>query len=98
VIIFGHSSYLPVVINQHFKTFDGIQNLKSGDLIYVYSGQHEFTYSVTGEQKESVLSNYAIPLTTSGHTLTLATCDSFTQKTDRFIVTATLVSSSPLGS
>lgn len=97
VIIFGHSSYLPVVINQHYKTFDGIQNLKAGDLIDVYSATNEYVYSVTSEQKESELSD-AIPLTTTGHTLTLSTCDSFTTKTDRFIVTATLVSSSPLGS
>jgi LPXTG-site transpeptidase (sortase) family protein len=97
VIIFGHSSYLPVVIDQHFKTFDGIQNLVPGDLIYVYSDEHEFEYSVTSEQKESELSD-SIPLTTTGHTLTLATCDSFTTKTDRFIVTATLVGSSALGS
>jgi LPXTG-site transpeptidase (sortase) family protein len=96
VIIFGHSSYLPIVINQHYKTFDGIQNLKAGDLIDVYSATHEYVYSVTSEQKESELTD-GIPLTTTGHTLTLSTCDSFTSKTDRFIVTATLVSSSPLG-
>jgi LPXTG-site transpeptidase (sortase) family protein len=96
VIIFGHSSYLPVVINQHYKTFDGIQNLKAGDQIEVYSATHVYTYSVTSEQKESELSD-SIPLTTTGHTLTLATCDSFTTKTDRFVVTATLVGSSPLG-
>jgi LPXTG-site transpeptidase (sortase) family protein len=98
VIIFGHSSYLPVVINQHYKTFDGIQNLKAGDQITVYSATTVYTYAVTSEQKESALSDFAIPLTTTGHTLTLATCDSFTTKTDRFIVTATLVGSSPLGS
>jgi LPXTG-site transpeptidase (sortase) family protein len=97
VIIFGHSSYLPVVINQHYKTFDGIQNLKAGDQIYVYSNEREYVYAVTSEQKESSLSD-SIPLTTIGHTLTLATCDSFTTKTDRFIVTATLVGSSALGS
>jgi LPXTG-site transpeptidase (sortase) family protein len=97
VIIFGHSSYLPVVVNQHYKTFDGIQNLVAGDLIYVYSDEHVFTYSVTSEQKESELTD-SLPLTTTGHTLTLSTCDSFTTTTDRFIVTATLVSSSPLGS
>lgn len=97
VIIFGHSSYLPVVINQHYKTFDGIQNLKPGDLIDVYSATNEYVYSVDTEQKESELTD-GIPLTTTGHTLTLSTCDSFTTKTDRFIVTATLVSSSPLGS
>jgi LPXTG-site transpeptidase (sortase) family protein len=97
VILFGHSSYLPVVINQHFKTFDGIQNLKTGDLITVYSSTHVFTYSVTNVQQQNATTD-SIPLTTVGHTLTLATCDSFATKSDRFVVTATLVSSSPLGS
>jgi LPXTG-site transpeptidase (sortase) family protein len=97
VILFGHSSYLPVVINQHYKTFDGIQNLKNGDLITVYSNTHVFTYSVTNVQQQNATTD-AIPLTTVGHTLTLATCDSFATKSDRFVVTATLVSSSPLGS
>jgi LPXTG-site transpeptidase (sortase) family protein len=97
VIIFGHSSYLPVIINQHYKTFDGIQNLKVGDLITVYSSKDVFTYSVTSEEEQNANTD-SIPLTTTGHTLTLATCDSFATKSDRFVVTATLVSSSPLGS
>ena len=97
VILFGHSSYLPVVVNQHFKTFDGIQNLKEGDLITVYGSTHVYTYSVMSEQKQNASSD-SIPLTTTGHTLTLATCDSFGQKSDRFVVTATLVGSSALGS
>jgi LPXTG-site transpeptidase (sortase) family protein len=96
VILFGHSSYLPVIINQHYKTFDGIQNLKAGDLITVYSKTRVYTYSVTSEAQQSETTD-SIPLTTTGHTLTLATCDSFGKKTDRFVVTATLVSSSPLG-
>jgi LPXTG-site transpeptidase (sortase) family protein len=97
VILFGHSSYLPVIINQHYKTFDGIQNLAIGDTIYVYSSEHVFTYSVTSVQKENA-NDGSIPLTTVGHTLTLATCNSFATKSDRFVVTATLVSSSSLGS
>ena len=97
VILFGHSSYLPVVINQAYKTFDGIQKLKAGDTITVYSSTHVFTYAVTNVQQQNATTD-SIPLTTTGHTLTLATCDSFGTKSDRFVVTATLVSSSPLGS
>ncbi len=97
VILFGHSSYLPVVINKAFKTFDGIQKLSAGDEIKVYSSTHVYTYSVTNVQQQSATSD-GIPLTTSGHTLTLATCDSFGKKSDRFVVTATLVGSSALGS
>lgn len=97
VILFGHSSYLPIVHNLAFKTFDGIQNLKKGDQITVYSNQHEYVYAVSTVQQESATSD-AIPLTSTGYTLTLATCDSFGQKTDRFVVTATLVGSYALGS
>lgn len=94
VILFGHSSYLPIVHNQAYKTFDGIQNLKQGDQIIVYSNDQQYVYSVQTVQQESATSD-AIPLTATGHTLTLATCDSFGSKSDRFVVTATLVGSSP---
>jgi LPXTG-site transpeptidase (sortase) family protein len=97
VILFGHSSYLPVVHNQAFKAFDGIQNLKKGDQITVYSNQHKYVYAVDSVQQMSATSD-AIPLTSTGYTLTLATCDSFGKKTDRFVVTATLVGSYALGS
>jgi sortase (surface protein transpeptidase) len=57
----------------------------------------EYVYAVTSVQQESAASNDSIPLTTTGHTLTLATCDSFGKKTDRFVVTSTLVGSYALG-
>lgn len=98
VVLFGHSSYLPVVINQAYKTFDGIQKLKTGDQITVYSAAHAYTYAVTSVQQENAATGYGIPLSTVGHTLVLATCDSFGKKTDRFVVTATLIGSSALGS
>jgi LPXTG-site transpeptidase (sortase) family protein len=98
MVLFGHSSYLPVVFNHAYKTFDGIQNLKVGDKVIVYGTQNVYTYSVTGEQKENTATSQGIALSSNGPTLTLATCDSFATKSDRFVVTATLVSSSPLGS
>jgi LPXTG-site transpeptidase (sortase) family protein len=97
MILFGHSSYLPIVNNKAFKSFNGIQNLKAGDQIEVYSAQHKFVYAVQTVQKMDANSD-GIALTNKGYTLTLATCDSFTKKTDRFVVTATLVGSYPLGS
>jgi sortase (surface protein transpeptidase) len=54
-------------------------------------------YAVDSVQQMSATSD-AIPLTSTGYTLTLATCDSFGKKTDRFVVTATLVGSYALGS
>jgi len=92
VVIFGHSSYLPVVRNQAYKTFDGIQNLVQGDTITVYSEDRVYTYAVRTVSKEDA-NSAAIPLTVRGKVLTLATCDSFGTKTSRFVVTADFVES-----
>lgn len=95
VVIFGHSSYLPVVRNQAFKTFDGIQTLKAGDKIMVTGKGRVFVYVV-----ETVASANAekdgIPLSVSGNKLTLVTCDSFATKSDRFVVISSLVESYPV--
>ena len=92
VIIFGHSSYLPVVHNQAFKTFNDIQKFKQGDRITVYSNDTAYVYDVRTVVKADAESA-AIPLSTSGRTLTLATCNSFGTKSERFVVTATFVES-----
>ncbi|PIR83499.1 hypothetical protein COU19_00145 [Candidatus Kaiserbacteria bacterium CG10_big_fil_rev_8_21_14_0_10_56_12] len=96
VVIFGHSSYLPVVINQAFKTFDGIQKLKQGDLVTVYSADTAYVYSVRTVTKESA-NDAVIELAVTGKVLTLATCNSFGEKSDRFVVTADFVESHLLG-
>ena len=90
VIIFGHSSYLPIVNNKAFKSFNGIQKLKEGDRITVTGDGHVFVYAVQTVTQESALSD-SIPLGGDEPVLTLATCDSFGEKTDRFVVTAALV-------
>jgi LPXTG-site transpeptidase (sortase) family protein len=97
VILFGHSSYLPIVNNKAFKAFNEIQNLENGDRITVYGETHAFVYAVT-DVAHADAEEAAIPLTKTGRTLTLATCDSFGKKTSRFIVTAELVETYPLGS
>src|SRR3989344_5622448 len=48
VLIFGHSSYLPIVRNQNYKAFNGIQKLKVGETVSVYSATAEYRYTVTG--------------------------------------------------
>lgn len=97
VLLFGHSSYLPVVHNQAYKAFDGIQNLKSGDTISVYSSTLEYRYAV--EKVEVANANEdVVELRKDAQYLTLVTCDSFTKKTDRFIVTAKFVGAYPLAS
>jgi LPXTG-site transpeptidase (sortase) family protein len=97
VLLFGHSSYLPVIHNQAYKAFKGIQTLQKGDIVSVYSATAEYRYGV-----ESVTVANAdedvVELRQDGKYLTLVTCDSFTKKTDRFIVTAKFVGAYPLAS
>ena len=97
VILFGHSSYLPLVNNPSFKAFNEIQDLEKGDRITVYSDTTAYVYAVT-DVTAADADEDAIPLTKTGHTLTIATCDSFGKKSDRFIVVSELVETYPLAS
>jgi len=98
VVLFGHSSYLPVVKNQAYKTFNGIQKLAMGDVVTVYSSATAYTYRVRSVVEEKADDNTAIPLSVAGKVLTLVTCNSFGQKTARFVVVADFVESHPAGS
>lgn len=92
VVLFGHSSYLPIVGNQAYKTFNGIQKLKEGDTVIVSSSGTAYTYRVRSVTKQSA-HEAVIPLTVAGRVLTLSTCDSFGAKSDRFVVVADFVES-----
>lgn len=92
VIVFGHSSYLPVVHNQAYKAFNRIQNMKRGEKIYVTGQTRTYVYEVSGVY-EADANDSALPLQADGNTLTLVTCDSFASKSDRFVVKAKLVES-----
>lgn len=90
VLIFGHSSRLPVVHNQAFKAFNDIQSLEKGDPIFVIGEDKVYIYAVDGVEEANTASD-AISLEVEGAKLTLATCNNFGSKEDRFILTATLV-------
>lgn len=90
VLIFGHSSRLPVVHNQAFKAFNDIQKLEEGDPIFVIGNDKVYIYAVEGIKEANTASD-AVPLEVEGAKLTLATCNNFGSKEDRFILTATLV-------
>lgn len=95
IFILGHSSYLPVVHNKNYQAFNGIQNLKYGDVIRVDSTTTQYSYRVEKvyKAKASVL---VIPVAGVGKHLTLATCNSFATSDDRYIVEATLQSTKTL--
>lgn len=97
VLLFGHSSYLPVVYNQYYKTFNAIQNLKKGEVISVYSGNTEYRYKVAGVRVANATED-VVELPANGKHLALVTCDSFSKKTSRFVVTADFVGAYSLAS
>ena len=95
VVVFGHSSYLPIVHNQAYKAFDGIQKLSAGDKIYVSGTNRAYVYAVeTVAQADATKAG--VPLAVEGNKLTLITCDSFATKSDRYVVIAHLVESYPI--
>ena len=92
IFILGHSSYLPNVVNKNFQAFNGIQKLTWGDTIRLQSSDTEYVYRV--EKVYKTTASEAVVAPTPGKAkLTLATCNSFGSKDDRFIVEANLVSS-----
>ncbi len=96
VLLFGHSSYLPTVFNQAYKTFNGIQNLKTGQIITVSSSGTAYDYRVTSVRFTKATDDNVIDLSKVGKKLTLVTCDSFKTKSDRFVVEAEFVGSRSL--
>ena len=97
VVLFGHSSYLPIVGNQAYRTFNGIQKLVAGDEVRVFSSGFVYVYRVVTVEEKSAEDD-GILLSVTGKILTLSTCDSFGQKSDRFVVTADFVESHPISS
>lgn len=87
VALFGHSSHLPIVHNQAFKAFNGIEKLKKGQVISVYSATTEYRYKVVGVRVASADED-VVELPADGKYLALVTCDNFGSKSDRYVVTA----------
>jgi len=91
VLILGHSSYLPNVLNRNFQAFNGIQNLEWGDIITLTSNGAEYTYRVE-RVYEARASEVTVPIKGDSKLLTIATCDSFGSTDDRHIVEAKQIS------
>jgi LPXTG-site transpeptidase (sortase) family protein len=91
MLIFGHSSYLPVVKNKAYQAFNELGKVTRGERITVYSDNHMYTYEVSSVRMAKA-EDVSVDFTSSVPTLTLATCNTFGAKEDRWVVTATLVS------
>lgn len=88
VVILGHSSYLPNVINKNYQAFNGIQDMKWGDTVTVASENTVYTYRVDRVYKATT--DEVVPVDGDEQTLTLVTCNVFGSKQDRYILEATL--------
>jgi LPXTG-site transpeptidase (sortase) family protein len=97
MFIFGHSSHLRTVHNPMFKAFNGIETLPKGSLIQVIGGGRVFVYQVTKQEKVSADSALVDLTPIPGRRyLTLSTCNSFGEKSDRFVTTAEFSVSYPV--
>jgi LPXTG-site transpeptidase (sortase) family protein len=87
VFIFGHSSNWAIVKNQAYKTFNNLEDLVPGDLIYLSGEGWEAAYEV-----ESVRvapdSEVLVSFSGSEPRLTLSTCNTFGLKEERIVVEA----------
>lgn len=95
MLIVGHSSYLPNVFNKNFQALNGLQNLTWGDLIRVQSLDTEYIYRVERVYKAKA-TELVVPNDRGEARLTLATCNTFGAKEDRFVVEAILVETKSL--
>lgn len=93
VIIFGHSSRVPIVKNQMYKAFNRVSELKRDDLItLVGEDGASYLYAVETVVRADVAAGATIDLSPNqGKKLTLVTCDNEKGKNARFILTAAYV-------
>jgi len=91
MLILGHSSYLPNVFNRNFQAFNGIENLKWGDLIRLTSSDTEYVYRVN-RVYHAPASDIFVPVgEETTPKLTLVTCNVLGAKEDRYVLEASLV-------
>src|SRR3989344_8203173 len=93
MIIFAHSSQLPIVRNKMFQAFNNIHELKAGDAITLMGTDGKsYLYNVESVTKTDVEAGTTIDLSPSiGTKLTLVTCDTLSGKSARYILEAQFV-------
>lgn len=87
MFVFGHSTSFQIVNNQAYQVFNNIKNLKEGDEIRVYGEDKVYLYRVR-EVKLVNANTELVSFSNNSNMLTLSTCNSFGQKSDRYIAEA----------
>jgi LPXTG-site transpeptidase (sortase) family protein len=93
VLIFAHSSHLPIVTNKMFQAFNQIPNVNPGASVELDGADGKaYLYSVDSVVRADTSDGTTINLApTQGQELTLVTCDTLTGTSARFILTAHFV-------
>ncbi|MFH0755535.1 MAG: sortase [bacterium] len=89
IFIFGHSTGIKFVNNQAYKTFNGLENLKKDDEIFVFSEKYKYIYKVSSVK--TVNADKELIKFNKNKTLTISTCDNFSEKSNRYVVEAEFV-------
>ncbi len=89
VLFLGHSTALPIVLNQSYKVFNNLKNLKQGHIITVVSRDNKEYYYVV-INKMLVAEDRALIVFEKGRGrgITLITCNPVGQKSDRYAIEA----------
>lgn len=90
LFLFGHSTSFKVVRNPAYKTFNNVQHLKAGDAIDVYAGSTIHRYAVRSIEMVSADEAF-VPFSYDKTMLTIVTCNTLGEKSDRFMVKAEYV-------
>ncbi|MFA7309331.1 MAG: sortase [Candidatus Paceibacterota bacterium] len=93
MIIFAHSSHLPIVHNAMYKAFNRVPELSAGDMVTLQANGKNYLYSVTSITTADASNTKIDMSTTLGTRLTLVTCDTLTGKSARFVLEASYVGS-----
>lgn len=92
IFIFGHSSFLPNVINKNYQAFNGLKKLKGGEEIFVDSADTRYVYRVDNITLATA-EEIQVDLSRGARKLTLSTCNSFGTESERYVVEAGFVGS-----
>lgn len=92
MIIFAHSSNLPIVHNKMYKAFNRIPELTGGEMITLTGADGStHLYRVVSVEKVDINDDVSISLAPSSTRLTLVTCDTLSGKSARFVLDAEYV-------
>ena len=87
IFLFGHSSFLPNVINKNYQAFNNLSKVTYDDEIFVDSEDTRYVYRVT-KVTLAEADEIKVDLRRGVKKLTLSTCNSFGAESERYVVEA----------